>query len=179
MLPLTGATFASALTDHPLLFVLFYNAERIQGTHLLTNYSLAADELRQAHNLVKVKLAWLEVRWDDAERVAISRRFGSARVDTLRHTAPPQHPVAIRLPRPCRTHGVRAYRPPACRTCPRRWAPNLTFAIRARTAYARPARAACAHIPRTVAPCRRERAAGHQEFSPMSPRYLPDISPQA
>ena len=82
VLPLTGATFASALTDHPLLFVLFYNAERIQGTHLLTNYSLAADELRQAHNLVKVKLAWLEVRWDDAERVAISRRFGAARVDT-------------------------------------------------------------------------------------------------
>ena len=76
VLPLTGATFASALTDHPLLFVLFYSAERIQGTHLLTNYSLAADELRQNHLLVKVKLAWLEVRWDDAERVAISRRFG-------------------------------------------------------------------------------------------------------
>ena len=30
VLPLTGATFASALTDHPLLFVLFYSAERIQ-----------------------------------------------------------------------------------------------------------------------------------------------------
>ena len=136
VLPLTGATFASALTDHPLLFVLFYSAERIQvsvrvrarawvrararvrmsvrvrmgmrmrlrrvrvsvrvrcvlptatcptmlrrgdqGTHLLTNYSLAADELRQNHLLVKVKLAWLEVRWDDAERVAISRRFGTS-----------------------------------------------------------------------------------------------------
>ena len=96
VLPLTGATFASALTDHPLLFVLFYSAERIQGTHLLTNYSLAADELRQAHNLVKVKLAWLEVRWDDAERVAISRRYGPARVDTLSHTAPQQHPVGCR-----------------------------------------------------------------------------------
>ena len=78
VLPLTGATFASALTDHPLLFVLFYSAERIQGTHLLTNYSLAADELRQNHLLVKVNLAWLEVRWDDAERVAISRRFGAS-----------------------------------------------------------------------------------------------------
>jgi len=84
VLPLTGATFASALTDHPLLFVLFYSAERIQGTHLLTNYSLAADELRQAHNLVKVKLAWLEVRWDDAERVAISRRFGVSELPDIK-----------------------------------------------------------------------------------------------
>ena len=72
----TGNT--TALTDHPLPFVLFYSTERIQGTHLLTDYSLAADELRQNHLLVKVKLAWLEVRWDDAERVAISRRFGAS-----------------------------------------------------------------------------------------------------
>ena len=76
VLPLTGATFAAALSDHPLLFVLFYSTEKIQGTHLLTNYSLAAQELHLNHHLVKVKLAWLEVRWDDAERVAISRRFG-------------------------------------------------------------------------------------------------------
>ena len=41
----TGNT--TALTDHPLPFVLFYSTERIQGTHLLTDYSLAADELRQ------------------------------------------------------------------------------------------------------------------------------------
>ena len=48
VLPLTGATFGSALSDHPLLFVLFYSSERVQGTHLLQNYSLAAQELRQA-----------------------------------------------------------------------------------------------------------------------------------
>ena len=84
VLPLTGATFATALSENPLLFVLFYNQERIQGTHLLTNYSLAAQELHQNHQLVRVKLAWLEVRWEDAERVALSKRFGVSELPDIK-----------------------------------------------------------------------------------------------
>ena len=84
VLPLTGATFAEALSDHPLLFVLFFSDERVRGTHLLQNYSLAAAELERDHQPVKVKLAWLEVRSNDAERVALSRRFGVSELPDIK-----------------------------------------------------------------------------------------------
>tara|TARA_B110001452_G_C15199295_1_gene416267 strand:- start:262 stop:1131 length:870 start_codon:yes stop_codon:yes gene_type:complete len=84
VLPLTGATFAQALSDYPLLFVLFFSDERVRGTHLLQNYSLAAAELERDHQLVKVKLAWLEVRWNDAERVALSRRYGVSELPDIK-----------------------------------------------------------------------------------------------
>eukprot|EP00310_Coccolithus_braarudii_P006602 CAMPEP_0183376754 /NCGR_PEP_ID=MMETSP0164_2-20130417/121177_1 /TAXON_ID=221442 /ORGANISM="Coccolithus pelagicus ssp braarudi, Strain PLY182g" /LENGTH=75 /DNA_ID=CAMNT_0025554115 /DNA_START=171 /DNA_END=394 /DNA_ORIENTATION=+ len=42
VLILTAHTFTEALIAHSLLFVLFFEEEHAQGSHLLSNFSLAA-----------------------------------------------------------------------------------------------------------------------------------------
>ena len=83
VLSLSSANFSEALNNYPLLFVLFYSAEKQQKTsYLHANFSAAAVSLHEQR--ISCRLAKMEIRRDWPESVSIAQRLQVSELPDIR-----------------------------------------------------------------------------------------------